>query len=177
MTAGWGAQLKCIGCCVPAPCDVQHCKFAARGLLSFLSFLGAFLPNAIKRNQGIKRNRKYRDSPARYNCRSLTRRSRNSSRAVAQHPQRNKNARNERKFDPACANCLRTTAMDLTRSPGLPRSHGTSFLAPDSLARRRLERVIHHHHQIANGHGYSRRRNWRRFWMTFDGVLTLLPTL
>ena len=43
-----GAQLKCIGCCVPAPCDVEHCKLAARGLLSFLSFLRAFLLNVVK---------------------------------------------------------------------------------------------------------------------------------
>ena len=46
-----GAQLKCVGCCVPAPCDVEHCKPAARGLLSFFSLLGAFLLHAIKRNQ------------------------------------------------------------------------------------------------------------------------------
>ena len=46
-----GAQLKCIGCCVLAPCDVEHCKPAARGLLSFLSLLRAFLLNAIKHNQ------------------------------------------------------------------------------------------------------------------------------
>ena len=44
-------KLKCIGCCVPEPCDVKHCKLAAaRGLLSFLSFLRAFLLNVIKRN-------------------------------------------------------------------------------------------------------------------------------
>jgi len=30
---------------------VEHCKLAARGLLSFLSLLGAFLLNATKRNQ------------------------------------------------------------------------------------------------------------------------------
>ena len=43
------AQLKCIECCVPSPCDAKHCKPAARGLLSFLSVLRAFLLNAIKR--------------------------------------------------------------------------------------------------------------------------------
>ena len=37
-----GAQLKCTGCCAPAPCDVEHCKPAACGLLSFLSLLRAF---------------------------------------------------------------------------------------------------------------------------------------
>ena len=37
-----GAQLKCIGCCVPAPCDVQHRKPAERGLLPYLRLLRAF---------------------------------------------------------------------------------------------------------------------------------------
>ena len=46
-----GARLKCTGCRVPAPCDVEHCKPAARGLLSFLSLLRAFLLNVIKHNQ------------------------------------------------------------------------------------------------------------------------------
>ena len=34
----------------PGACDVEHCQPAARGLLSFLSLLRAFLLNAIKRN-------------------------------------------------------------------------------------------------------------------------------
>ena len=42
-----GAQLKCIGCFVPASCDVEHLKLAARGLLSFLRLLRAFLLHAI----------------------------------------------------------------------------------------------------------------------------------
>ena len=46
-----GAQLKCIGCCVLAPCDVEHCKPAARGLLSFLSLLRAFSLKLINANQ------------------------------------------------------------------------------------------------------------------------------
>ena len=32
----------------PGACDVKHCKLAARGLLSFLSLLGAFLLTVIK---------------------------------------------------------------------------------------------------------------------------------
>ena len=51
-----GAQLKCIGCRVPAPCDVQHRNLAERGLLSFLRLLRAFLLNVTKRNQGRERN-------------------------------------------------------------------------------------------------------------------------
>ena len=46
-----GAQLKCIGCCVPAPCVVKHWKPAGRGVLSFLSLLRVFLLITIKRNQ------------------------------------------------------------------------------------------------------------------------------
>ena len=46
-----GTQLKCTGCCVPAPCDVQHRKPAERGLLSFLRLLRAFLLHVIKRDQ------------------------------------------------------------------------------------------------------------------------------
>jgi hypothetical protein len=39
------AQLKCTGVFALAPCDMDHFKPAARGLLfsSFLGFLGAFL--------------------------------------------------------------------------------------------------------------------------------------
>ena len=41
-------QSKTVGCCVPSPCDVEHCKLAACGLLFFLSLLKAFLLNVIK---------------------------------------------------------------------------------------------------------------------------------
>ena len=51
MTAGWGATEVYWMLRPTAPCDVKHFKLAVRGLLSFISLLGAFLLNAIKRNQ------------------------------------------------------------------------------------------------------------------------------
>ena len=39
---------------VLAPCDVAHCKPAARGLLSLVSLLRASLPNATKRNAATR---------------------------------------------------------------------------------------------------------------------------
>ena len=56
-TAGRGASEVYFGCCVPAPCDVQHRKPAERGLLSFLRLLRAFLLHVIKRNQARSRPR------------------------------------------------------------------------------------------------------------------------
>ena len=53
MTAGRGViEVEVDGMPRPGACDVEHFQPAARGLLSFLSLLGAFLLNAIKqRNQ------------------------------------------------------------------------------------------------------------------------------
>ena len=43
-----GVRLKCIGCRVPAPCDEEHRKPAARGLLSLISLLRALLLNVTE---------------------------------------------------------------------------------------------------------------------------------
>ena len=52
-----------------------------------------------------------------------------------------------------------TAAERLPNGCGTPAecrvSHGASFLAPGSLARRRLARVIHHHHRNAGGQRHA----------------------
>ena len=49
-----GGDISCWSV-VPAPCDVKHCRPAARGLLSFLSLLKAFLLNVIQPTQAHAR--------------------------------------------------------------------------------------------------------------------------
>ena len=52
MTAGWGA-IEVYWMLRPGASSVLHCQPAARGLLSLISLLRAFLLNAIKRNRSL----------------------------------------------------------------------------------------------------------------------------
>ena len=53
MTAGWGETEVPMDVSSRRLALVLHRHLAERGLLSFLSLLGAFLLNVIKRNQAI----------------------------------------------------------------------------------------------------------------------------